>query len=159
MNEIHIIPLHNPFDERWIAVECLFSEMYSEMDDMGLQLPLVPGGAAKWVSMARNTTGKFGLVALAMTGDRVAGFAHGQVRFLPDYLGGYPIGAVTHVFVERDLRKLGIARQLVEVLEKWLSERKVHSVELQVISGNPASSFWSKLGYQPELSQYRKLLP
>jgi GNAT superfamily N-acetyltransferase len=97
-------------------------------------------------------------VALALAGDRVTGFAHGQVRFLPDYLGGYPVGAVTHVFVEPGVRKLGIARQLVEVVEKWLIERQVRSIELQVIQGNPASSFWAKLGYEPELSQYRKHL-
>jgi ribosomal protein S18 acetylase RimI-like enzyme len=42
-------------------------------------------------------------------------------------------------------------------LQDWFRMKKVHSVELQVISGNPeAKEFWKKLGFVEELQQYRK---
>jgi len=42
-------------------------------------------------------------------------------------------------------------------LEDWFVTKKVHSIELQVITGNPlAKEFWKKLGYLEELQQYRK---
>jgi len=127
------------------------------MDDMGLMLPLAEGGEKKWIKTARNTAGKFGIVILALNNNDVVGFAHGLIKFLPDYLGGYAVGSITHVFVSDDQKLSGIGKELVNMLEEWFRTKKVHSVELQVITGNPgAKEFWKKLGYTEELTQYRK---
>ncbi len=43
--------------------------------------------------------------------------------------------------------------------EEWFAKQNVHSIELQVLSGNqPAIGFWEKLGYASELLQCRKVL-
>jgi len=131
--------------------------MYAQMDEMGLMLPLAEGGAAQWLKTAQNTSGKFGIVILARDGEQAVGFAHGMLKFLPDYLGGYAVGTITHVFVDEDSRRYGVGRQLVHELEEWFRMKKVYSVELQVITGNPkAKEFWKDLGYKEELLQYRK---
>jgi ribosomal protein S18 acetylase RimI-like enzyme len=141
----------------WDAVAGLFSRMYAGMEEMGLLLPLATGGAEMWLKTAQNTSGKFGIVVLAKNDIETLGFAHGMIKFLPDYLGGYPVGTITHVFVDENSRRAGVGKELVNELEEWFGTKKVHSVELQVITGNPnAQAFWKKLGYQQELLQYRK---
>jgi GNAT superfamily N-acetyltransferase len=141
----------------WDEVAGLFTRMYARMEEMGLKLPLAEGGTEKWLKTAQNTSGKFGIVVVAKDGDQTIGFAHGMLKFLPDYLGGLPVGTITHVFVDENSRHVGIGRELVNELEEWFSTKKVHSVELQVITANPvAREFWTRLGYQEELIQFRK---
>ena len=141
----------------WDEVAELFTRMYLQMDEMGLLLPLAEGGAEKWLKTIQNTSGKFGIVVLAKDGGKAIGFAHGMLKFLPDYLGGFAVGTITHVFVDEKVRRAGLGMELVNVLEDWFRMKKVHSIELQVITGNPAArEFWKKLGYGEELLQMRK---
>jgi GNAT superfamily N-acetyltransferase len=157
MEEISYIRLDDLNNNDWDAVGGLFKRMYSRMDHYGLMLPLADDGAGKWLQTAQNTAGKFGIVILAKNREKAVGFAHGMIKFLPDYLGGFPVGSITHVFVEDGYTRSGIGRAMVNLLEEWFRTKKVHSIELQVITGNPgAKEFWKKLGYLEELQQYRK---
>lgn len=160
MEKVDYIMLDQPDLADWNFINDLFARMYSRMDEMGLVLPLCEDGTEKWLKTAKNTSGKFGLVILVKVDDKAAGFAHGMIRFLPDYLGGFPVGSITHVYVDEEARRSGIGGDLVHILEEWFRLKKVHSVELQVITGNPvAREFWQKLGYREELLQYRKESP
>jgi ribosomal protein S18 acetylase RimI-like enzyme len=157
MREYDYIKLDQPEDPDWIVVGELFTRMYSRMDEIGLLLPLSADGTEKWLKTVRNTSGKYGLVILVKDWGKAVGFAHGMVKFLPDYLGGFTVGSITHVYVDDDSRRSGIGKALVNQLEDWFLTKKVHSIELQVITGNPlAKEFWKKLGYLEELQQYRK---
>jgi len=157
MREYDYIKLDQPEDPDWIVVGELFTRMYSRMDEIGLLLPLSADGTEKWLKTVRNTSGKYGLVILVKDWGKAVGFAHGMVKFLPDYLGGFAVGSITHVYVDDDSRRSGIGKVLVNLLEDWFLTKKVHSIELQVITGNPlAKEFWKKLGYLEELQQYRK---
>lgn len=159
MDEITFLSLTEDSREEWVQVESLFREMYLMMRELGLMLPLESGGASKWLSAARNTAGKFGKVIVAKHENRVIGFAHGMIKFLPDYLGGQPVGFITHVFVEKNFRDRNVGAKLVSVLEEYFRLKRVHSIELQVISGNPdAMAFWKNLGFTEELRQFRKFL-
>lgn len=159
MEDVRYIRLDDSDNALWETVAELFTRMYSRMDELGLLLTLAPDGAEKWLKTARNTSGKFGLVILAKKGENAVGFAHGMIKFLPDYLGGFPVGSITHVFVDDDYIRSGIGRDMVNLLEEWFRTKKVHSIELQVIIGNPdAKEFWKKLGYLEELQQYRKTI-
>lgn len=157
MEELNYIRLEQPGNRDWDEVGEMFVRMYARMDEMGLMLPLIPGGMEKWLKTAQNTAGRFGLVILAKKGEKAVGFAHGMIKYLPDYLGGFAVGSITHVYVDENSAGSGIGSTLVNLLEDWFREKKVHSVELQVIKGNPAAKkFWEKLGYLEELQQYRK---
>lgn len=159
MREYDYIKLDQPEDPDWIVAGELFTRMYSRMDEIGLLLPLSADGTEKWLKTVRNTSGKYGLVILVKDWGKAVGFAHGMVKFLPDYLGGFAVGSITHVYVDDDSRRSGIGKALVNQLEDWFLTKKVHSIELQVITGNPlAKEFWKKLGYLEELQQYRKTL-
>ena len=159
MDDIKILVLEDGDEPEWIQVESLFRKMYDHMMALGLMLPLDRDGSMKWIDTARNIAGKFGKVIIAKSGDRVIAFAQGMVKFLPDYLGGHPVGVVTHVFVDQEYRSRQLGRSLVMNLEEWFRLKNVHSIELQVISGNTdAIAFWSGLGYEEELRQFRKIL-
>jgi GNAT superfamily N-acetyltransferase len=143
----------------WEEVYSLYIRMYQAMDQMGLMMPLVDGGAEKWLKTVKNTSGKFGIVFLAISENEPVGFAQGMIRFLPDYLGGQPVGLIGHIFVDEKCRRDGIGRELVKKLENWLNMKRVHSIELQVIGGNPgAAEFWKSIGYELELLQFRKII-
>ena len=157
MGKIEYILLDSDYHFGWYDVAELFTRMYATMDEMGLMVPLAEGGTAKWLKTAQNTSGKFGIVILARDEGQSVGFAHGMLKFLPDYLGGHSVGTITHVYVEENERRSGVGRQLVHELEEWFRVKRVYSIELQVISGNPlAQEFWKDLGYREELMQYRK---
>jgi ribosomal protein S18 acetylase RimI-like enzyme len=158
MMDFECIWLDSSDHPAWDAVELMFERMYESMEQMGLMLPLAENGAGKWIKSVQNTSGKFGIVVLAKAGPTAVGFAHGMIKFLPDYLGGYPVGSITHVFVDETHRRSGVGQELVNELKEWFRMKKVHSIELQVITGNPAAkAFWEKLGYGQELIQFRKL--
>ncbi len=159
MTELEYLILQDQQQEEWEQVENLFRNMYAWMHNLGIMLPLESSGSMKWMSAARNTAEKFGRLAVAKSGDQVVAFAHGMIKFLPDYLGGKPVGMITHIFVAKEFRDKHVGAKLVAMLEDWFRSKKVHSVELQVITGNPdAMAFWKNLGYSEELQQFRKFI-
>ena len=142
----------------WDAIPGLITAMYDRMNEMGLMIPLAEGGLEMWLRSAKNTTGKFGIVVLAKWDEMPVGFAHGLLKFMPDYLGNYTVGMITHVYVISEARNNGIGNELARQLESYFRQKNVHSIELQVIPGNrDAVKFWESLGYSEELIQYRKI--
>ncbi len=157
MRGIRYTELSDPADPRWAEVERLFTELYRHMEASGLQLPLDADGPEMWLRSAINTTGKFSHLIIAVSDDAVIGFVQGMIRFLPDYLGGHTVGLITHVYVDPSFRRSGAGRELVTRMEGWFRGRHVHSIELQVSSGNEtAAGFWNRMGYTEELRQFRK---
>ncbi len=135
----------------------LLAELYRGMREQGLMIPLADTGADKWTQGIQSTLGKFGALAVAYEDNKLIAFAHGALKFLPDYLGNLRTGVITHIFVKPEYREQQLGLKLVHMLEKWFSEKKVYSIELQVVSGNAgAMDFWEKAGYTLELHQFRK---
>jgi ribosomal protein S18 acetylase RimI-like enzyme len=144
-------------DEMLNEVLLLFSSMYEEMRNIGLMLDLSPGGPEKWLKGIVPTLGKTSCLIVSQVNSKVVGFAHGSLRFTPEYLGGGLTGMVTHIYVSPGHRGKGIGDLLLGELEKWFKVKNVSSIDLQVIEGNEAARrFWQKNGYQVELFQYRK---
>ena len=136
----------------------LFDAMYDEFIQMGIILNPVQDAADRWINALRNTLGRFGALLIAVEKDDLVGFAHGALSMAPDYLDAGKIGVITHIFVTKEARGKGLAIKMVKELENWFRDKGVHSVELQVLSGNYTGiTFWEKSGYSGELIQYRKL--
>jgi GNAT superfamily N-acetyltransferase len=137
----------------------LVKSMYNYMERHGLMLILADEGAEKWLTSVSNTLGKYGMIVIAEDKDEIIGFAHGALKFLPDYLGNSKVGVLTHIYIEDKSRGAGTGKKLTEMLEDWFKSQHVDSVELQVISGNAdAIKYWVKMGYDEELIQFRKRL-
>lgn len=141
------------------GVEALFTRMYDEMKGQGLVITPPGNSSHLWLKGISKTLGRLSVLFVALSGGEVKGFAHGSLRFLPDYLGGHLTGNITHIYIVPDLRGSGAARELHGELENWFSGKQVHSVDLQVIPGNEKGiEFWERLGYRKELLQYRKIV-
>lgn len=139
------------------AIPSLFEAMYAEMASQGRLLPLVPGGAEQWTRSICNGLERTGRLCVAVEEGDVIGFAHGTIKLSAEHQGSLRIGMVTHLYVRPARRRSGAARALANALEEWFDSRQVHSVELQVVSGNEAGiSFWRAQGFSPELIQFRK---
>ena len=159
MDKIDYLILDDRDGQEWDRLGECMEAMYSSLESQGWPFPLAEGGAEMWLKPVRNTIGRFGRMVVAKANGSIIGFAHGMIKFLPDYLGGHAIGFVTHIYVDNNYRETGTGRRMVEMLEEWFRQKKVHSIELQVITGNTGGiDFWKKLGYLEELRQYRKTL-
>jgi GNAT superfamily N-acetyltransferase len=158
MTEIRYRHIEDPEDKALEQVKQLFSDMYSNMREHGLILELAPGGAEKWIVSLKRTLKRFAVLQVAYKDEEIIGFAHGALSLTPDYLGNKKIGVVTHIFVKPDYRSKKVATRLLDGLEDWFMDQKVHSIELQVLSQNlEAMNFWRKMGYRSELFQFRKV--
>ena len=119
---------------------------------------LADDGAEIWLQGVLKGLGRFGVICIAGMGGKNVGFAHGSLRFIPDFYGSHKVGYISHVFVDEKVRKNGVGEALVRKLEQWFAEKKVHSVELEVLITNKTGiAFWEKLGYPAELLQSRKM--
>jgi GNAT superfamily N-acetyltransferase len=158
MTGISIMEITKEDASRLKEISKLLKKMYHEMSATGLILQLQENGEETWLNSIRPGLGRFSILIAATVDGRVVGFAHGAMHYTPEYLGSLKVGTITHIFVEPEFRRAGTAGKLVSLLEKWFAERQVHSVELQVLSGNEdAVRFWESAGFSCELRQYRKI--
>jgi GNAT superfamily N-acetyltransferase len=139
-------------------VELLFKRLYEFLAVSGMQMPMVEGGEKLWRQSAEKLIGgRFGVLVAAVKNGNAVGFAHGVLRYAPDYLGGLKVGFITNIYVDPTFRTGGIGRRLIDYLENWFRVKGTHSCELQVLAGNTSGlEFWTRCGFSCELFQMRK---
>jgi ribosomal protein S18 acetylase RimI-like enzyme len=99
------------------------------------------------------------LVVLAESGEHLAGLAIGRIIMLPAFFKHRRRGYIQDVYTREAYRRLGVARQMVERIQRWLHEQGVRRVELTVAVPNArAQAFWESLGYQPYMAYLTKEL-
>ncbi len=134
------------------AVAALFREMYHEMERTGLNLPLIQDGEKKWIRAASQMPGKVNHLIVAEEKDKIIGFAHGNIRLAPEYQGSIKTGFISHVFVLKDFRKVGVASTMVDLLLESLSTSGATRFDLDVLASNKAAvQFWHSKGFSKEL--------
>lgn len=85
----------------------------------------------------------------------------GYVRLAirPDFLALGPRGYVADLVVSPAAEGQGVALALMTVAEKWAQTLKLGMLSLHVFAGNSrARHFYEKLGFQPEVVEYVKLI-
>lgn len=159
MSKYEYISIENLDEGTGTAIREMFREMYREMRHKGLLLPLDEQGDEKWLHSVRKTLGRYSNLVVARSNGEMAGFAHGALKFTPDYLGSEKVGVITHIYVDKAHRNEGVGEVMLRKLEDWFHARQVRSVELQVLAGNEEGiGFWNRSGYAKELLQYRKIV-
>ncbi|MBN1176859.1 MAG: GNAT family N-acetyltransferase [Dehalococcoidales bacterium] len=98
------------------------------------------------------------LVLVAMDGDKMAGYLHGEVKDVPHYIHGQ-IGYVQHLFVTEAYRRRGIGEKLYNEIIQWFRSRDIKRVHLDALVKNKvANSFWRKHGYKDfQKTLYREI--
>lgn len=126
---------------------------------LGLAFPLGSDSADKWLASFQRTLGRFSFLWVVGKTGQVSAFLLARVKQSPSFLGGMQVGEISDLYVDDSLRGSGIGTRLVETAMHKLSEIGVHSVEVQIQSGNDAGLvFWEKLGFKKDLALVRKLV-
>jgi ribosomal protein S18 acetylase RimI-like enzyme len=150
--EIKIRSLSSSEDDAlYDRVAYLFSEMYKYMNTKGLVYKLTNNGEFLWINTIKKSLGKLNMITVATHEEAIVGFAAGNIRLLPNYLGNKKVGYISHVFVIDSYKKKNIGRKLVSELENWFADKSVNTIELEVlVNNNSALQFWESLGYKSD---------
>ncbi|MFN5182251.1 MAG: GNAT family N-acetyltransferase [Bacteroidota bacterium] len=134
----------------------MFLEYYSELSESECLLPLASKGNELWLDALKRSVGKTSILIIAEFSGKPIGFAHGQLKISPDYLGNLRIGTVAHFYIKKPNRGGDTATLMFTEMINWFKEKNVHSIELQVLKNNyTAEKFWKKMGFEEELNQMR----
>jgi ribosomal protein S18 acetylase RimI-like enzyme len=152
MSEFVFRSLTDSTDEALIAVADHFQLMYSEFD-----LPnrsINDEGKALWLEATKRSLGRTLFVQVAELRGEVIASVHGNIVVAPAYLGGARSAIVQHIYVPKEHRSAGIAKELAMSWMDEMKEKGIEQFQLQVTEGNDAGmAFWKSLGFEMELSQ------
>ncbi|MCB0793297.1 MAG: GNAT family N-acetyltransferase, partial [Flavobacteriales bacterium] len=92
-------------------------------------------------------------------GDRLIGFAAGNVRSMPQHLGGERVGALTHIHVLPEHREQGLGKQLALALMDAFKDHGLARMSTDVLVKNEASlAFFKSLGmHEDHVILYRDI--
>ena len=140
-------------------VAALWGELDAYHRQLGLAFPRVENPQEAWVKSIERSLGRFSFVWLAAQGDHLSAFLMARYKRLPEGLGAVFVGEISDLYVEERLRNQQVGARLVEKAMTKFRELNVHSVEVQILSGNTgALDFWHKRGFEDELTQVRLVL-
>jgi len=134
--------------------------MYGKVDQFLRQFtytfPEVKNVGELWLEMFRRTLGRFSILYIAEYKEKIVGFILVRIKRVPEYLGGVMVGELKDMWVEPEVRRLGIGEKLLRMAINWCREQKVYSVEAQILLGNePIIKLVEYLGMKKELYQLR----
>lgn len=58
-------------------------------------------------------------------------------------------GKIEVLFVDEEYRRNGLGLKLMNSAIEWFKEKQIYEIELTVVYGNEATSFYQKLGFYP----------
>jgi ribosomal protein S18 acetylase RimI-like enzyme len=139
------------------------AEMYERLSayyyQVGYRLPRPDDVGQAWVESFQRTLGRFSNVFVAAAGELLAGMILCRVKRLPQHMGGLLVGEISDIWVEPEYRRERVGEQLVKWGLDWLRRQSVHSVEIQVLSGNESAwRFFEGLGFELEFRAARLIL-
>jgi ribosomal protein S18 acetylase RimI-like enzyme len=87
----------------------------------------------------------------------VVAYIIAHIATRPPVLAERKFGFISDMMVSEEHRRRGLAKALVAKTLTWFKQKRIRTVELNVLLGNePGMRFWTKLGFQTVLS--RKML-
>ncbi|MCF8233332.1 MAG: GNAT family N-acetyltransferase [Bacteroidales bacterium] len=159
MTEIQYRNITRADDPALEQVAVLFRQLYQQLAAQGQINKLPKNGEQLWLKSVKRSLNKLGGVIVAEKGEQLIGFINGQIRFLPEFLGGAKQGFLAHQFIIGEYRKSGVGSQLHQELLKWFRQKGIRQVELYVNTGNETGkAFYQSEGYQAEWLQMRKIM-
>jgi len=95
-------------------------------------------------------------VLVAEKDNNIIGYTVGELYFRPPVFKIQKIGQVSDVFVERNYRKSGIAKQFLDELFKWFKVKKIEYVEISAhIKNNIGKKAWERSGFSDFMMRQR----
>jgi GNAT superfamily N-acetyltransferase len=134
--------------------------MYAKLDQLLRQhtytFPEVENVGQLWLDTFRRTLGRFSVLYVAEYQGQAVGFIIARLKRVPEYLGGVMVGELKDMWVEHEVRRLGIGEKLLRLAIEWCHAQNVYSIEAQILLGNePILKLVEYLGMKRELYQLR----
>lgn len=127
----------------------LYKDLYTEQKEAGMVMDLNHAELSDMLLVQLKS--KFYISLVLSDGNNIKGFAVGSIiRLSKKYkLPGQDfIGFVNDIYLERDIRKSGCGKTLLDELENRFKANGIKYSELHVIEGNEnGKGFWRKVGY------------
>lgn len=150
-----------PRDERAIA------RLWQALSDYHVEIdsrlpPPTPGAAERYAErLIERRDDPQTHTFVAVVDGKVVGYVLGAVIDLhPDLFQHVDSGFIADIFVDSAYRQQGIARQLVETINKWFAEQGVTRTEWQVAAANVEGiRFWEAVGGQSIMIRMRMERP
>ena len=118
--------------------------------------PSVENVGELWLDMFKRTLGRFSVLYVCEVDGVIAGFIVARLKRVPEYLGGVMVGELKDMWVEPEVRKLGIGEELLRLAIEWCRAQNAYSCEAQILVGNqPIINLIEHLGMKTELYQFR----
>ncbi len=130
--------------------------MHFEIDE-GFPPP-VPGAAIRYAERVVASAQHRGSRAyVAEWGGKVVGFIlAGYTDLYSDLFEEVDAGFIADLYVDRDYRRRGIGRRLVDAVLEWFRSQEVYHVEWNAAAANPESrGFWRSVGGRDLLVRMR----
>ena len=144
------------FEEDYPAVIAMYDKLDDFLRKYTYSFPEVKNVGEKWFETFRRTLGRFSVLYVAEYQDEIVGFIIARLKRVPEYLGGVMVGELKDMWVENQVRRMGIGEVLLRYAIEWCREQEVYSVEAQILLGNePIIKLVEYLGMKPELYQLR----
>lgn len=96
---------------------------------------------------------------IAVEEQDILGFLVARQELLPAWFGGSELGLIRYLAVKQEQQERGVGKALVLNTLAWFREKGIRRIELYVLDGLPASTFWKKLGFQPLMERRFLQLP
>lgn len=88
------------------------------------------------------------LIAVAEVDEIIVGFCLAYIEQLPEWFGAEKVGLIRYLAISQDYRQQGFGKKLVSYMLGWFRHHGIERVEVFVLEGIPASSFWDKLRFK-----------
>jgi len=78
----------------------------------------------------------------------IVGFCWALIERLPEWFGSEEIGLIRYLAVSETNRQYGIGKKMAKYVIKWFHDMGINRIEVYVLKGIPASTFWEKMGFK-----------
>lgn len=129
---------------------CLFESQFDEIIE-----PTIGGKHFSWESLKHD----YVYLAYANFNEKPVGYIMGYLKCSKGQGDNTNVLSLGSVFVEKNVRKMGVGNELVKSFEEWaeMNFENDFVVELTVINGNEnAFKFYEELGFKPVKTILRK---
>ncbi len=105
----------------------------------------------------KNIYSSQSLLLVAADSKKIFGFALAKIRKTPPMWDKRLYGEITHMYLEKKYRRMGMANKFISEIYKWFKEKKTREVELTVLEKNQkARNAWKKYGFKEYTLRLRK---
>ena len=95
------------------------ASMYNKLDELLKQFtysfPAVENVGLQWLDIFQRTLGRFSVVYLAEYEGKPVGFILARLKRVAPYLGGVMVGELKDMWVEPEVRRMGVGEKLLRL--------------------------------------------